>query len=136
MLYILFFYTQSYNLLGDIMIKKYLISYAYSLAIIIIGIFIITLLKYFNIITSGLANVLKLIIIIVAMFIGSFFLGKKAMKKGYLEGIKYSILFLVFLLIINLTIIKEFNIKMIIYFLIIIISATFGSMLGINKKRS
>lgn len=136
MIYILFFYTISYKLLGDFMIKKYLISYGYTLGIIIGGTFLITVLNYFNIFTSNLTNIIKLIIVIVSMFIGAFLLGKKSLKKGYIEGIKYSIVFIVLLVIINLLFVKEFNVKSIIYFLIIIISSTFGSMLGINKKRN
>ena len=136
MIHILFFYTISYKLLGDFMIKKYLISYAYTLGIIIGGTFLITVLNYFNIFTSNLTNIIKLIIVIVSMFIGAFLLGKKSLKKGYIEGIKYSIVFIVLLVIINLLFVKEFNVKSIIYFLIIIISSTFGSMLGINKKRN
>ena len=116
------------------MIKKYLISYVYTLGIIIVGTFIVTLFNYFNLLSSNVANTLILIIVIVSLFIGSFLLGKKSNKKGYLEGIKYSVIFILFLIIINLIFIKVFEIKSLIYFLIIIISFTFGSMLGINKK--
>lgn len=136
MIYILFFYTISYKLLGDFMIKKYLISYAYTLGIIIGGTFLITVLNYFNIFTSNLTNIIKLIIVIVSMFIGAFLLGKKSLKKGYFEGIKYGTLFTILLIIINLLFIKDFKLTSIVYFLIIIISSTFGSMLGINKKRN
>ena len=118
------------------MIKKYLISYTYTLGIIIIGTFMITLLNYFNLLSSNLANTLKLIIVIVSIFVGGFLLGKKSNKKGYLEGIKYSVIFILFLIVINLIIIRNFDIKSIIYFLIIIGSSTFGSMIGINKKRN
>ena len=136
MIHILFFYTLSYKLLGDFMIKKYLISYGYTFATIFVGTFILTILNYFNIVTTNFTNITKLIILIFSIFIGSFILGKKSLKKGYIEGIKYSIVFIVLLVIINLLFVKEFNVKSIIYFLIIIISSTFGSMLGINKKRN
>ena len=118
------------------MIKKYLISYGYTFATIFVGTFILTILNYFNIVTTNFTNITKLIILIFSIFIGSFILGKKSLKKGYIEGIKYSIVFIVLLVIINLLFVKEFNVKSIIYFLIIIISSTFGSMLGINKKRN
>lgn len=116
------------------MIKKYLISYAYTLGIIIVGTFIITLFNYFNLLESNIANTLILILVIISMFIGSFLLGKKSNKKGYLEGIKYSIIFILLLVLINLLFIKVFKIKSLIYFLIIVVSSTFGSMIGINKK--
>lgn len=137
MIHILFFYTISYKLLGDFnMIKKYLISYAYTLGIIIVGTFIITLLNYFNLLNSNITNTLKLIIVIVSIFVGAFLLGKKSNKKGYLEGIKYSVIFILVLIIINLIVIRNFDIKSVIYFLIIVGSSTFGSMIGISKKRS
>ncbi len=118
------------------MIKKYLISYAYTLGIIIIGTFLITLLNYFNLLSSNVANTIMLIIVIASIFIGSFLLGKKSNKKGYLEGIKYSAILIFLLVIINLLFIKVFEIKSLVYFLIIIVSSTFGSMVGINKKRN
>lgn len=118
------------------MIKKYLISYAYTLGIIILSTFIITLLNYFNLLSSNVANTLILIIVIASIFIGSFLLGKKSNKKGYLEGIKYSVVFIFLLIVINLLFVKVFEIKSLVYFLIIVVSSTFGSMLGINKKRN
>ena len=118
------------------MIKKYLISYAYTLGIIIIGTFLITLLNSFNLLSSNVANTIMLIIVIASIFIGSFLLGKKSNKKGYLEGIKYSAILIFLLVIINLLFIKVFEIKSLVYFLIIIVSSAFGSMIGINKKRN
>ncbi len=118
------------------MIKKYLISYGYTFATIFVGTFILTILNYFNIVTTNFTNITKLIILIFSIFIGSFILGKKSLKKGYFEGIKYGTLFTILLIIINLLFIKDFKLTSIVYFLIIIISSTFGSMLGINKKRN
>ncbi len=118
------------------MIKKYLISYAYTLGIIVVGTFIITLLNYFNLLSSNIANTLILILVIASILVGSFLLGKKSNKKGYLEGIKYSAILIFLLVIINLLFIKVFEIKSLVYFLIIIVSSTFGSMVGINKKRN
>lgn len=118
------------------MIKKYLISYAYTLGIIVVGTFIITLLNYFNLLSSNIANTLILILVIASILVGSFLLGKKSNKKGYLEGIKYSTILILLLFIINLLFIKVFEIKSLVYFLIIIVSSTFGSMIGINKKRN
>ena len=118
------------------MIKKYLFSYLYSIAIILISTFIITLLNYFNIINSKTTNTIELIIIIISIFIGAFLIGKNSPKKGYLEGIKYAIIFILFILILNLLITKNFNFNLIIYYIIILISSIFGSMLGINFKKS
>ena len=118
------------------MIKKYLISYLYTISIILMSYLIITILNYFNIINTNTTNTLKLITIIISIFIGSFLIGRKSIKKGYLEGIKYSIIFIILLLLLNIIFYKYFNTNLIIYYIIILISSIFGSMLGINFKKS
>ena len=118
------------------MIKKYLRSYLYTFSIIFISYILITLFSYFNIFNTTIINVLKLFTIVISIFIGSFIIGKKSLKKGYLEGLKYSLIFVLLILIINIIFIRYFNIKLIIYYLIIIISSILGSMFGINYKKN
>ena len=118
------------------MIKKYLYSYLYTFSIILITFILITTLNYFNIINTNTTNTLKIISIIISIFIGAFLIGKKSLKKGYLEGIKYSLIFIIFILILNLLFIKYFNLNLIIYYLIIIITSIFASTLGINFKKN
>ena len=57
-------------------------------------------------------------------------------QKGWLEGLKLSLIIIVILMLFNyLGLGNKFAIKNLIYYLILMISAIFGSMVGINKKQ-
>lgn len=118
------------------MLKKYLKAFIYTFGIILISMIVITLFSYFNILNVKLINVLKLIVIISSIFIGAFIIGKNSLKKGYLEGIKYGLMFIGIIFIINIIFIKELQLSLIIYYLIILVSSILGSMFGINFKKN
>ena len=94
---------------------------------------LITLLNYTDITNTKITNILKIITPLLSISIGGFILGKKANKNGYLEGIKLGIIFVFLLLILNL-IFFNISLKDIIFYTLIIISSTIGSMAGINTK--
>lgn len=119
---------------------KKIINYLKSLGLFIASILLLTIittvLQYFNI-SQGLCNFLKIFSLVISIFIGSFYLGKKSIKKGYLEGLKLSIIILLFLFIINLIFFKDcFQWKNILYYIIIIITSIIGSVIGIQKKKN
>lgn len=128
------FYSIAYYLLGEIMIINYLKSLAITSSIILISSILLTIFNYFNILNGTTLRIIEILIPIIAIFIGSFFIGKASSKKGYIEGIKYSIIWIVILLIINL-LAKDIKLNDIIYFLLIILTSTSASMLGINRKK-
>ena len=76
---------------------------------------------------------IKFIIGIISFIIGGYFIGNKSTKKGYIKGIKFSLILIIFMIIISI-IFNTFKYKSIIYYLVLIISSTIGSMIGINKK--
>ena len=114
------------------MIQTYLKKYLYLLILIIgLGI-IISILNYvipFN------NNILKLTIPPISMFISCILLGRDCKQKAYLEGIKFSLLYLLITTIFKISINSTFSYKTIIIYLLIIISSIIGSMLGINLKK-
>ena len=115
-------------------IKKYFISILYTILSIVTLFLIITTLYYFNIFSPTTYNILKIIILLLSFSINSFSLGKKALRQGYLEGIKLSLpLIIIFLLIAIIS--KLFTIKVLLLYFIIIITSSFGSMLGISTKK-
>ena len=134
MIYCIFFYTKTYDLVV-IKMRNYLKSSLYSLGIMIICTIIITILNYFNIINGTLLNIIHYIIPIISVMVGSFILGKTSSKKGYIEGLKYSGMWSIIFLIINIFI-KELNISSIIFFVILILLSMLSSILGINRKRA
>ena len=113
---------------------NYLKSMVHTLSTILITTIIITIFNYFNILNGIPLKIIMLLIPIIGVFIGSFKIGKVSNKKGYIEGLKYGIIWLLLLLVINL-ITKEFTILSIIYYIIILLISIFASILGINKKK-
>lgn len=116
-------------------LKNIGISMLYIIGFILVLTLLSTALNYFNIIGKNTITVLKIIIPIISLFIGGYYIGKKSNKKGWLEGLKLSLIFSVILIIFNyLGFDNSFEIKNILYYLIIIISCIFGSMIGISKN--
>ena len=116
-------------------IKNISISLLYIIISILVLTFIMTTLSYFNIIGDKFVSILKIIIPVISLFIGGFYLGKKSNKKGWLEGLKLSLIFLILLIIFEfLALDKSFEFKSLLYYIIIISSCIFGSIIGINKN--
>lgn len=116
-------------------LKKIGISILYSIVFLILMTFLTTVFNYFNIINYKVVNVLKIIILITSFFIGGFLMGKKSLKKGWLEGLKFSIILLIMIFLINLILFdNSFKLNDLIYYLIIVLSSIFGSVIGINKN--
>lgn len=114
---------------------SYLKSMVYTLGIILISTVIITIFNYFNLLSGIPLKVVRLLVPLIGIFIGSFKIGKVSSRKGYIEGIKYGIIWVVLMLIINL-ITKNFTITSIIYYILLLLVSAFAGVLGINRKRS
>lgn len=136
MVLFIFFYTSHTYLMGDLMknIKKISNCFLFhSITVIIIYSFL-TLLYYFNIIDLSLFSILKLLTIMISFLIIGFILGKESIKKGYLQGIRYSIVWISFLFAITI-ILHKFQFKTFIFYFIIFFCSILGSVFGINKKK-
>lgn len=117
-------------------LKKLGVSFLYIMCSILILTFIITCLNYFNIINDKIISIFKILIPLISLFIGGIIIGKSSKNKGWLEGLKLGLFFSVFLLIFNfLAFSNSFKFKYLLFYLIIIISSIFGSMIGINRKK-
>lgn len=116
-------------------IKIYLKSLFISFLVILVSTLVMTILSYFNILPTKSLSFIKIITLIISLLIGGYFVGHNCKSKGWLEGIKYSLVFIIIILLINLLILKNnFEIKNIIYYIIMIISSMIGSMYGITRK--
>ena len=117
------------------MIIKHLKFFGFNILSIIILTFILTIFNYFDLISNNIIDVFKLIIILLSIFINSYILGKNCKNKGYLEGLKFGLIFIFFLLMYNLLFIKVFSIKTLIYYILILITSIVASTIGINRKK-
>lgn len=113
-----------------ISIKNLVKSFLYFIGIILISTIIITIIDYFSLFNT---SILKLIVPIVALFIASFIVGKKTTKLGYLSGIKLGAITIIFFILLVL-LFDKFALKSLIYYLILLLTSTLGSMLGNIKK--
>lgn len=93
-----------------------------------------TLLYYFNLLSSGVYNVFKLLIPLFSIFITTISFTKKVKEKGWFEGLKLGLLLIIVFIAISSFASTSFNIKMMLYYLIILITAILGGMIGINKS--
>ncbi len=106
----------------------------YSIFIILV-VFICSLLNLIGV-NSTITNFLLFLFNVGAFFFFGFKNGKRVNSKGYIAGIKMSLLFLLVLIIINLfTSNNFFSIITLVYYLILVFTGIAGSMLGINKKK-
>lgn len=114
---------------------KYLKSFIWSLGILLSSIIILTILNYFNILNGTILKVLELLIPLISIFVGSYKLGKISNQKGYIEGLKYSSIWIIIFLLFNI-ITKNLSLIGILYLILMILIGVFASIFGINKRKS
>ena len=93
------------------------------------------ILGLFNLLGLKTSKVLCLIIMIVTLLISGFMIGKKVVNKGYLNGIVLGISLSFIMFVFSLFFDNQYHINTIIYYVILIISSTIGSMFGIQKQK-
>lgn len=116
-------------------LKKYGLRLGWAILGAVVSLVAINTLYYFNLIGDGFYKFLELIVVIGDVFINSFILGKASSKKGYLEGLKFSLV-IITLLLVSTLLFSSFKVKLLIYYLIISITAVLGSMIGISRKKT
>lgn len=118
-------------------VVKYLKSLIYIFVPILILTIILSIFDYFNIIGNSLSNYLKLFIVSISMLIGGIYIGSKASKKGWLEGLKIGLIVIILMFVVSyLAFDQGITIKTVIYYFILIASSMLGSMIGINKRKT
>ena len=116
-------------------LKKLGISFLYIIGTILVLTLIITILSYFNLMSDKVVSIFKIIIPIISMLIGGFYIGKRSNKKGFLEGLKLGLIFSFIIVIFNyLAFNYSFKFKYLLFYIILNISSILGSMIGINRK--
>ena len=113
------------------MLKKYLKSYLYLFSSIIILTIILSLLNYFYTFPT---KTIKLLIPIISILLSSIILGKNTKEKAYLEGLKFTSIYIILSLIISLITKNPFTIKLILSYLLLLLTGIIGSMIGIQLK--
>lgn len=120
-------------------ILKTLKKYGKTIGFFLIGIlliaFVISLFNITNLMYTKGSDIVTIIGMILLFAIIGLQYGKKATSKGYLEGLKIGASLIFILIVINLLFYQTgFSLERFIYYIVLILSSTFGSMIGINKK--
>ena len=117
-------------------LKNYLKSFLLCISSILLLTLLFTTFNYFNWMSTPTMNLIKMFIPIFSLVLGGIYLGSKALKRGWMEGLKLSLLILFFFILLHLLWLKEgFELKNLLYGIILCISTMVGSMIGINVKR-
>ena len=94
-------------------LKKIIKSILTTIIMFLILTLIITIINYFNLLNYKVINIIKLLVPVISIFIGGYKIGKKSEKKGWLEGIKLSLIISILLLLITL-LLNKFKLEYII----------------------
>lgn len=117
------------------MLKTYLKDLMYTFLTILIGLFILTVLNYFNILGDKTTNVIKMILVVLTLIFSGLYLSKRSNKRGIIEGLKIGSIISIFLLLISiLGFNSNFEWKNLIYYLILIFSSMTGGIIGKQGK--
>ena len=76
-------------------LKKIGISCLYSFGFVLFLTFILTFFNYFDIFDGGFFTFFMIFNFVFSVFLGGFLIGKKSLKKGWLEGLKFGLVFLI-----------------------------------------
>ena len=116
-------------------LKKYAKMIGLFLGVILLFSLLLALFNSFDLLYFKATNTIVLIGMILLLFIIGFEFGKRALKQGYLEGIKIGFCLIFLMIVTNLIFYQTgFSIERIIYYVVLILASTLGSMVGINKK--
>ncbi len=111
--------------------KKYLKEIGIMTGII----FLIPLVfSIFNIFEIEIPTLIYLLSIIAITFSSGILVGRNTKSSAYKKGLLLGICFIVVMFLLSVILGSTLNLNMITYYLIILVSATLGSMIGIQKR--
>ena len=116
----------------NLIFKYFLKAAAIIIGLLFLFSIIINLLYYFDIINNNISKYIKMLLSIISFFIGGLYIGKKSTSKGYMNGLKLSFVMIILFITIGI-ILNNISFSRIIYYIIVTICITFGSMIGISK---
>ena len=106
----------------------------FTIISIILLLFLVTVLYYSNFINESTYNFLKLFVTLISIFINATILGRSN-NKGYMDGIKFGIL-IILLILIPTIIANKLELKLLIYYGMILGTTTLGTTFKKSKKKN
>ncbi len=110
-------------------------KYVEVLLIPVVSVLLLPLVfSLFNLLHVEVAPFLYLATTIIMTFITGIFVGKVSSQKAYLKGLAFGLMLVAIMFLFSLFMKAQMTWFTIIYYLILVISSTLGSMIGITKK--
>ncbi len=106
-----------------------------SIAIFIIGGFLITILSYLDVLKGTSLTISKFFISFLSMIVGSYLQGKSCHQKGFLAGLELGGILVFLLFLFNYAFYQMFAIKNLGYYGILLVLSMVGGMIGISRKK-
>lgn len=94
--------------------------------------FFISIINLFGLYTH---KIVILVLMGIISLISGILIGRRTLKRGYINGLTLGIILSTFYFIFSLLFKNSYTINTLIYYLIIIVFTTVGSMFGIQKKQ-
>lgn len=117
-------------------IKNLLISLLFVFGLHIVIVFLVAFLHRFNIISYPVVKVLLVIIPLLNLLFGGFIMARKCEDKGWLMGLVVGGVYILIVIIFNyLALDTGITLPKLLFYAIILLSSTFGGMVGIATKK-
>lgn len=108
--------------------KKYLKTFIRMTIEVIVVTLILSLLSYFNILSDKIYKYMELLFMVLILYFNGIRLSNTSNKYSFLEGIKIGGVAVITFILLNMIFEHEFNINLLIYYLIIFLLPVLGSM--------
>lgn len=117
------------------LIKKYQYILKFIIFILIFTAFLTIINLLFN--TNNITHIISLIIMIIYFLIKGYKLGQNTDNKAYKVGLIRGLIYILIMYIMGGIVSSfAFNLRKLIYYLILLTSIILGSIIGINKKKN
>ena len=107
--------------------KKYIKNIGVLLLEFLVVTIFLSLLSYFNLISESIYSYLEFILLFFILYINGKKVSRNSSKFSILEGLKIGLLFVFIFIISNIILSKSFDLKQFIYYLLIVLTPTLGS---------
>lgn len=109
-------------------------NYLYLIGSIFIITLILSLIYLLGNVSYGIINILLLFIMIIFMFLVGILYSQNNKAKGIISGLKIGTIIIMLLFVLGLIFKVDFKLTRLIYYIILILSAVFGGIVGKNKR--
>lgn len=116
---------------------KIIKSYIFGIIVFLTLNLVVTILSFFDLMNDNIINIIKTTIFIITFLLSGIFLGFNNKRKILINGLALSSIFIIISVLLILILPNiEFNIRIVLYYLLLIIIINIGNIIGIKIKKA